>query len=246
MHSGYVIKDNQLCFADILNEQNFCGSPETDRGQSHRFLCPFLGCMLFDLCLFFFFPPIYIPFFYTIYSAVVIVFFWMNATVFSGRIFLNLCYVQHSVALYCTCLLILTNLNKVGYAAGNIYIKFVAFFLGKWPANFTSSLLMCHRFWECIVYICFGEAVYIFTFPITLCAIWSMVRGSSFSILYMFCSLFYTLISDFNINFFFLAFLVCLLRSVFVFKRQVGYVQYSGPPGSLLFVNVLLIPCSES
>lgn len=59
MHSGYVIKDNQLCFADILNEQNFCGSPETDRGQSHRFLCPFLGCMLFDLCLFFFSPHLY-------------------------------------------------------------------------------------------------------------------------------------------------------------------------------------------
>lgn len=130
-------------------------------------------------------------------------------------------YVTFSIVLLCTApvYLILTNLNKVGYAAGNIYIKFVAFFLGKWPANFTSSLLMCHRFWECIVYICFGEAVYIFTFPITSCAIWSMVRGSSFSILYMFCSLFYTLISDFNINFFFLAFLVCLLRSVFVFKR---------------------------
>lgn len=82
-------------------------------------------------------------------------------------------YVMFSIVLLCTApvYLILTNLNKVGYAAGNIYIKFVAFFLGKWPANFTSSLLMCHRFWECIVYICFGEAVYIFTFPITSCAI---------------------------------------------------------------------------
>lgn len=123
--------------------------------------------LLFLYC--FFFPFISLTF--TPFIQLQSVFFWMNATIFRGRIFLNLCYVQHSVALYCTCLLILTNLNKVGYAAGNIYIKFVAFFLGKWPANFTSSLLMCHRFWECIVYICFGEAVYIFTFPITLCAI---------------------------------------------------------------------------
>lgn len=166
----------------------------------------------------FFFFHLYLLLSHHLFSSSQCSFGWMLP--FLGVEFFSI-YVMFSIVLLCTApvYLILTNLNKVGYAAGNIYIKFVAFFLGKWPANFTSSLLMCHRFWECIVYICFGEAVYIFTFPITSCAIWSMVRGSSFSILYMFCSLFYTLISDFNINFFFLAFLVCLLRSVFVFKR---------------------------
>lgn len=47
MHSGYVIKDNQSRFADILNGQNFCGSPETDRGQPHRFLCLFFVFLKF-------------------------------------------------------------------------------------------------------------------------------------------------------------------------------------------------------
>lgn len=179
MHSGYVIKDNQICFADILNGQNFCGSPETDRGQSHRFLCPFLGCMLFDLCLFF----IYIPFFYTIYSTVVIVFFWMNATVFRGRIFLNLCYVQHSVALYCTCLLILTNLNKVGYAAGNIYIKFVAFFFREVASQLhIFSLNVPQILGVHCVYLFWRGSLYFHISYNFVCHlhIWSMVRGSSF------------------------------------------------------------------